>query len=45
MERLDGDEVAARRAAVPRALPEFDRERQQRRVVAFVRDLLAQPVL
>ncbi len=40
MESLDGPTLAARRAAVPRRPAEFDRERQQRRVVAFVGDIL-----
>jgi len=33
-------EVAARRLAIPAALPEFDRERQVARVTAFVTELL-----
>jgi glycosyltransferase involved in cell wall biosynthesis len=41
MESLGGDELAARRQAVPRALPEFDADAQRRRATAFVTDLLA----
>lgn len=42
MRGLDAAELAARREAVPRALPLFDRERQQRLVAEFVTDLLAE---
>jgi hypothetical protein len=38
MSDVEREEIAARRARVPRALPEFDREAQQRRAAAFVRE-------
>lgn len=38
---LGSDELAAKRAAVPNAPPEFDRDRQAARVGEFVRDLIA----
>jgi glycosyltransferase involved in cell wall biosynthesis len=41
MRDLDRDELAARRRAVPRALPLFDEQRQRRQVAEFVADLLA----
>lgn len=40
MRDLDQDELEARRQAVPRGLPQFDRDRQQRLVAGFVTDLL-----
>lgn len=42
METITAEELARRRAAVPRDLPLFDRERQQRLVREFVLDALAQ---
>lgn len=41
MRAISGEELAAKRAAVPAALPLFERERQQRLVGEFVADLLA----
>jgi glycosyltransferase involved in cell wall biosynthesis len=38
MRQVQGEEVAAKRAAVPAELPLFDRERQSRQVSDFVRD-------
>jgi hypothetical protein len=42
LERLTPEALAAKRAAVPADHPIFDRERQIRRVTAFLSDLLAQ---
>lgn len=42
LDRLTPAELAARRAAVPRDLPEFDRRRQVERAAGFVADLLAE---
>jgi Glycosyl transferases group 1 len=44
LDHLTPEELAAKRAAVPADHPTFDRERQIRRVTAFVSDLLAQPI-
>ena len=41
MRTIDREQVASRAAAVPTDAPEFDRERQRRRVEAFLSDLLA----
>ena len=41
MERVTHDEIAGRRAAMPRTLSVFDRAEQRRRVAAFVDELLA----
>jgi hypothetical protein len=43
LDGLSPEELAARRAAVPADHPAFDRERQVRRVTAFVNDLLGEP--
>jgi hypothetical protein len=40
LEALTPEELERKRMAIPDALPEFDRERQVRRVTAFVRELL-----
>jgi hypothetical protein len=42
MQTLTPDELAARRSAVPRGLPDFDRDRQVERVRSFVLDLLSE---
>ena len=44
LERMTPAELAEKRAAVPADHPTFDKERQIRRVSAFVLDLLAQSV-
>ena len=44
LERLTPAELAKKRGAVPVDHPTFDRERQIRRVTAFVSELLSQPV-
>jgi predicted CoA-binding protein len=41
MENVDVGDVARRREAVPQSLPDFDREAQQTRVTAFVRETVA----
>jgi hypothetical protein len=41
MTRLDAAEIRAHRERVPRESPTFSRERQQRQVERFVRDILA----
>ncbi len=43
MDNLTPTELAVRRAAVPRHLPEFDRERQIARVGAFLRETFSLP--
>jgi hypothetical protein len=40
LEDVTVDEIAARRAAVPRRLDDFDRDRQVSRVTSFLNDLL-----
>ena len=40
LERLTPQEIAERREAIPKGMPEFDPEPQRRRVTAFVRDIL-----
>jgi hypothetical protein len=42
METLTPDELAAKRSAVPRCLPEFDRDRQVERVGSFLLDILSE---
>jgi glycosyltransferase involved in cell wall biosynthesis len=41
MNEIDAEKLEARRQAVPSKLPLFDRERQEREVTEFLRDLLA----
>jgi hypothetical protein len=43
IDNLTPGELAVRRAAVPRDLPEFDRERQIARVGAFLRETFTLP--
>lgn len=45
MTRLTLSELAAKRAAVPRELPEFDRARQVARVTSFLTDLLNERIV